>query len=220
MFEFDIPEDAKPAQVYGTVEFERARLARIPVPIRRTIVERQDPPPFRNLREQHAHYMAVRARLNGAKPKVAAEPAPACEPKIEVAPKQEAFIPPAFWSEPCFEPTLPADMDPSRDWLIIDPRPKVEQIIRATALHFGVSRNDIISERRTASIVKPRQVAMYLCKTLTLRSLPDIGRRFGGRDHTTILHGVRKIAGMIEAGDEGVRAAAAAIRMRLGVTDD
>jgi chromosomal replication initiator protein len=50
-----------------------------------------------------------------------------------------------------------------------------------------------LSSRRTANVVRPRQVAMYLAKILTLRSLPEIGRRFGGRDHTTVLHAVRKI---------------------------
>jgi chromosomal replication initiator protein len=56
-----------------------------------------------------------------------------------------------------------------------------------------VSRADLLSSRRTANVVRPRQVAMYLAKVLTLRSLPEIGRRFGGRDHTTVLHAVRKI---------------------------
>jgi len=51
----------------------------------------------------------------------------------------------------------------------------------------------LLSSRRTANVVRPRQVAMYLAKILTLRSLPEIGRRFGGRDHTTVLHAVRKI---------------------------
>jgi chromosomal replication initiator protein len=46
-------------------------------------------------------------------------------------------------------------------------------------------------------VVRPRQIAMYLAKTLTLRSLPEIGRRFGGRDHTTVLHAVRKIEGLV-----------------------
>jgi chromosomal replication initiator protein len=54
-----------------------------------------------------------------------------------------------------------------------------------------------LSSRRTANVVRPRQIAMYLAKTLTLRSLPEIGRRFGGRDHTTVLHAVRKIEGLI-----------------------
>jgi chromosomal replication initiator protein len=47
--------------------------------------------------------------------------------------------------------------------------------------------------KRLRTIARPRQVAMYLAKTLTMRSLPEIGRKFGGRDHTTIMHGVRKI---------------------------
>jgi chromosomal replication initiator protein len=60
-----------------------------------------------------------------------------------------------------------------------------------------VSRSDLLSARRTANVVRPRQIAMYLAKTLTLRSLPEIGRRFGGRDHTTVLHAVRKIESLI-----------------------
>ena len=52
---------------------------------------------------------------------------------------------------------------------------------------------DLISERRNRAIARPRQAAMWLAKQLTTRSLPDIGRRFGGRDHTTVLHAVRRI---------------------------
>ena len=72
-------------------------------------------------------------------------------------------------------------------------RIKIEDIQRTVARHFNVSRSDMLSSRRTANVVRPRQIAMYLAKTLTLRSLPEIGRRFGGRDHTTVLHAVRKI---------------------------
>jgi chromosomal replication initiator protein len=72
-------------------------------------------------------------------------------------------------------------------------RVKIEDIQRAVARHYNVSRADMLSSRRTANVVRPRQIAMYLAKTLTLRSLPEIGRRFGGRDHTTVLHAVRKI---------------------------
>ncbi|WP_342359927.1 chromosomal replication initiator protein DnaA [Terrarubrum flagellatum] len=70
---------------------------------------------------------------------------------------------------------------------------KIEDIQKLVATHFNVSRADILSSRRTANVVRPRQIAMYLSKTLTLRSLPEIGRRFGGRDHTTVLHAVRKV---------------------------
>ncbi|MCJ8143719.1 chromosomal replication initiator protein DnaA [Ancylobacter sp. A5.8] len=76
-------------------------------------------------------------------------------------------------------------------------RVRVDDILRIVAKHYNVTRADILSQRRTANVVKPRQVAMYLAKTLTLRSLPEIGRRFGGRDHTTVLHAVRKIENLV-----------------------
>jgi chromosomal replication initiator protein len=78
-------------------------------------------------------------------------------------------------------------------------RVKIEDIQKLVASHYSVTRADILSSRRTATVVKPRQIAMYLAKTLTLRSLPEIGRRFGGRDHTTVLHAVRKIEGLSHA---------------------
>ena len=76
-------------------------------------------------------------------------------------------------------------------------RVKIEEIQRIVARQYNVSRADLLSSRRTANVVRPRQVAMYLAKTLTLRSLPEIGRRFGGRDHTTVLHAVRKIEHLV-----------------------
>ncbi len=72
-------------------------------------------------------------------------------------------------------------------------RPRIEDIQRIVAKHYNVSKTELLSNRRTRTIVKPRQVAMYLAKIMTPRSLPEIGRRFGGRDHTTVLHAVRKI---------------------------
>ncbi len=76
-------------------------------------------------------------------------------------------------------------------------RVKIEDIQKLVATHFNVSRADILSSRRTANVVRPRQIAMYLAKIMTPRSLPEIGRRFGGRDHTTVLHAVRKIEGLV-----------------------
>lgn len=76
---------------------------------------------------------------------------------------------------------------------------KIEDIQRLVANHYNVSKSDILSSRRTATVVRPRQIAMYLSKALTLRSLPEIGRRFGGRDHTTVLHAVRKIESLTGA---------------------
>lgn len=73
----------------------------------------------------------------------------------------------------------------------------IEDIQRAVARDYNVSCTDLRSARRTANIVRPRQFAMYLAKKLTLRSLPEIGRKFGGRDHTTVLHAVRKMEALI-----------------------
>ena len=76
----------------------------------------------------------------------------------------------------------------------IEPRRiKIEDILRVVSRHFAVSKQDIISQRRHRSVVRPRQIGMYLAKHLTSRSLPEIGRRFGDRDHTTVLHAIRKI---------------------------
>ncbi|MBV9511404.1 MAG: chromosomal replication initiator protein DnaA, partial [Caulobacteraceae bacterium] len=76
----------------------------------------------------------------------------------------------------------------------------IDDIQKATAEHYGMKQADLISERRNRAIARPRQAAMWLAKQLTTRSLPDIGRRFGGRDHTTVLHAVRRIE-ELKAGD-------------------
>ena len=69
----------------------------------------------------------------------------------------------------------------------------VDRIQRAVCDVFKVTLTDMVSKRRARVIARPRQVAMYLCKKQTKRSLPDIGRRFGGRDHTTVMHAVKRI---------------------------
>lgn len=95
---------------------------------------------------------------------------------------------------------------------------QVETIQRAVVNFFpAVTLVDINSNRRTAKVVKPRQIAMYLVKTLTSRSFPDIGRRFGDRDHTTVIHAVRKIERLI-AVDPVLASAVAEITNSLGVS--
>ncbi|NPD17526.1 chromosomal replication initiator protein DnaA [Xinfangfangia sp. D13-10-4-6] len=74
-----------------------------------------------------------------------------------------------------------------------DRKLSVEEIQRKVAEHYNIRLSDMIGPKRLRTIARPRQVAMYLSKQLTSRSLPEIGRRFGGRDHTTIMHGVKKI---------------------------
>ena len=69
----------------------------------------------------------------------------------------------------------------------------IEEIIRKVADHYNLRMSDMISARRSRTISRPRQLAMFLAKNLTSKSLPEIGRRFGGRDHTTVIHAVKKI---------------------------
>tara|TARA_R110002096_G_scaffold46032_6_gene123039 strand:- start:11082 stop:12428 length:1347 start_codon:yes stop_codon:yes gene_type:complete len=74
-----------------------------------------------------------------------------------------------------------------------DRKVTIDEIIRKVTDHYGVNLTDMLSARRTRSIARPRQVAMFLAKKLTSKSLPEIGRRFGKRDHTTVIHAVKKI---------------------------
>ena len=74
-----------------------------------------------------------------------------------------------------------------------DRRVTIEEIQKRVAEHFNIRVSDMHSARRARSVARPRQVAMYLAKQLTSRSLPEIGRKFGGRDHTTVMHAVKKV---------------------------
>ena len=92
----------------------------------------------------------------------------------------------------------PIDMDLVLDSLsdvlrASERRISIEEIQRKVAEHYNIRLSDMIGPKRVRTFARPRQVAMYLCKQLTSRSLPEIGRRFGGRDHTTVMHGVRRI---------------------------
>jgi chromosomal replication initiator protein len=92
-------------------------------------------------------------------------------------------------------------------------RIKIDDILKIVGRHFNVARTDLLSPRRARSIVIPRQVGMYLAKKMTSRSLPEIGRRFGGRDHSTVLHAVRKIDDQIKTDDRLAREVALLIRL-------
>ena len=72
-------------------------------------------------------------------------------------------------------------------------RVTIDEIQKCVAEHFNIKMAEMTSNRRARVVVRPRQVAMYLAKQLTPRSLPEIGGKFGGRDHTTVMHAVRKI---------------------------
>lgn len=84
-----------------------------------------------------------------------------------------------------------------RDWNDDRSGPSVCLIQKVVCQHFGINRLDMLSVRRTKDIVMPRHIAMYLSKAGTERSLPYIGGKFGGRDHTTVLHAIKKIEAMI-----------------------
>ncbi|GHF12853.1 chromosomal replication initiator protein DnaA [Kordiimonas sediminis] len=92
----------------------------------------------------------------------------------------------------------PMTMDMTRDVLqdlirANDRKLTIDEIQRTVADYFNLRLAEMLSERRARNIARPRQIAMYLSKQLTSRSLPEIGRRFGGRDHTTVMHAVRKV---------------------------
>jgi hypothetical protein len=128
-----------------------------------------------NRRAFHASIAAQAAKLNKKPEAIENKTAPASAPM----PK---FEPPIVW------PVFPSDE-------IFIERP-IARIQRVVAEEYGIRLKDMYVRRKTAKIVFPRQIAMFLVKQLTPHSLPEIGRRFGGRDHTTVLYAVKKIAAM------------------------
>lgn len=95
-----------------------------------------------------------------------------------------------------------------------DRRLTIDEIQRKVAEHYNVKLSDMLSPRRARAIARPRQIAMFLCKELTDKSLPDIGKKFGGRDHTTIMHGIKRI-GQLSDEDPSLREDVAMLRRSL-----
>lgn len=137
-----------------------------------------------------------------AKAKTRADAGLKLEKAIEVAPVEHIASapisgPPSYWEIPSlWNMTIPdlqsPRLDNIADWqpdTIFTIRDIQDEICRASRL----PRNDILSARRTQNIVQPRQLAMALCRVLTRRSMPEIGRKFNGMDHTTVLHAVWKM---------------------------
>ncbi len=97
------------------------------------------------------------------------------------------------------EITLESTQDVLQDLLRShDRRITIDEIQRKVAEHYNLKLTDMHSARRARAVARPRQIAMYLAKQLTARSLPEIGRKFGGRDHTTVMHAVRKVDELME----------------------
>lgn len=127
------------------------------------------------------NYRAVRNRVNQWKPR----PKP-CEAVMQI-------------EQPEIRPVEEKPMDAPASVTVIMTQsgfPTIASIIAVVCAKYGVTRTDILSHRRTRNVVVPRQIAIVLAKRLTLRSLPELGRRFGNRDHTTILHAINKISRM------------------------
>lgn len=133
--------------------------------------------------ELHAQHKARLARLSPI-PKVVHKPPPAPMP-IQYLPVD------AGWDSMWHYDLVSTRARPPKEI-------SVKHIQTVVAEHYRVDVRDILAHRRTADIVLPRHVAMYLTKKLTHRSLPEIGRLFGRRDHTTVLHAVNKIEALFE----------------------
>lgn len=121
--------------------------------------------------------------------------------------------------EPDTAATGPISRPARRDWLMVaQATPSIRDIQRAVANHYGFTRLELRSKRRTAAVARARQIAMYVVKSTTPMSYPQIGRHFGGRDHSTILHGVRKIEHLIES-DSALKADVDAFRAQFSCED-
>ena len=78
----------------------------------------------------------------------------------------------------------------------------IEDIQRKVCEHFNVKISDMTSIKRVRTVARPRQIAMYLAKNLTLKSLAEIGKKFGGKDHTTVIHAIKTIEDLVENNPE------------------
>lgn len=113
----------------------------------------------------------------------------------------------------------PISVDMARDVLrdllrSNEPQITIEEIQRRVAQYYNIRLADMLSPRRARTVARPRQIAMYLSKQLTTRSLPEIGRKFGGRDHTTVIHAVRRIDELCRA-DSGMEEDVDLLRRKL-----
>jgi hypothetical protein len=156
------------------------------------------------LHENHKRFhrrIAHQASMVRSREVVKAAPPPKAHKVLSVYPE---FYYPSMW----FYDLVNAPINP------VERIVNIAGIQRATAEHFKMSGTELMASRRFRPTVRARQVAMYLCKKLTTRSLPEIGRRFGGRDHTTVLHAVRQIERLL-AQDAMIAAAVDVIKARV-----
>jgi chromosomal replication initiator protein len=117
---------------------------------------------------------------------------------------------------------LPIDLELAKETLRAvapnqDTATTVEDIQRIVCGYFGIRLADLKSRRRHRAVSFPRMIAMYICRQRLGTSYPELGERFGGKDHTTVISAVRKIGGLVEAQDERVLGAVDAIERKLGI---
>lgn len=153
-------------------------------------------------RNAKAHYAAVRARLCAAPPKpvVIAPARPAAtivvrKPNSLDLSEGQRIVAKIQW---CAAADKLTQMERRRSGTR---KILVQDVVRWVSEDTGVSLNAMFSPRRNHRLVRVRQLAMWLSSELTEASLPEMGRRIGGRDHTTILHGIRKMQSLIDAGE-------------------
>jgi hypothetical protein len=163
-----------------------------------------------DVRMHAAHVRNFRAGAYNAQP-----PAPARTSEAHVIALLVEQLPPAP-SAPPSTPTAPA-------LVIVEQMPavrgriSVRRVLEVTAEHFRTTPDDLVSHCKKRPLVRHRQIAMYVAHQVTGHGLPFIGSKIGGRDHTTILHGVRVIKALIDAGDAKTAAAVNQIIERLQV---
>jgi hypothetical protein len=146
---------------------------------------------YRSAAEMIASYAMIRNHFRAVPERVETTPPP---PRIQ--PPAPARI-----EAPEAPEAPPPHSEPPR---IEASPPLIEDIARAVCAEFQLTKTELLSERRSLNVVLPRQIAFSLCKHLTTRSLVKIGRRFGDRDHTTVLHGVKKLASILNAAKDGM----------------
>lgn len=143
-----------------------------------------------------------RVRLDKIASRANVVPIKVTAPPLQVEVKTE----PAFSLSDWIERQKALHPLPKQPWFSIEAEidppepapPRIEAIQRVVAKHYGVTRNDLICARRTQNFVMPRHVAMWFCRSFTMKSFPEIGRRFGRRDHTVPIYACRKIDELIK----------------------
>jgi hypothetical protein len=168
-------------------------------------------PTATDVRMQAAQVRTFRAKAYNAQP-----PAPTPTPETPVIPVLVKQLPPDS-SAPAPTPAAPA-LVLAEQAPAVRGRISVRRVLEVTAKHFRTTPDDLVAHCRKRPLVRQRQIAMYVAYQVTGHGLPFIGSKIGGRDHTTILHGVRVVEALIDAGDAETATAVDRIIERLQVT--